>query len=116
MNTHARAAGLRRGHVRLPDAPPVECWLRPGERWNGFAIPYFDIDQLPNALSMLRKVLGTEHVLFDGRLITVTRPDDYPFEEDEPVEFERESTGLWCIGGWLWTWEDAEDGITAGGS
>lgn len=104
MNAHTHAAQLRRGLVCLADASPVECWLRDGERWNGFAIPYFDAEQLREVLAMLREELGCR-VRFEDGVVTVNEPEDSPFEQQEE-RVERGPTGLWCVGGWCWTWED----------
>lgn len=102
MNRTHEAASMRRGYVRLPDGTSVECWLR-DETWNGFAIPYFSLDDMPELLSMLRSKLGTEHVRFDGRVVSVG------FDEERAEEFARGHDGLWCVGGWQWAWLPACD-------
>jgi hypothetical protein len=36
---------LRRGRVGLWEGQRVDCWLDPGQRWNGWACPYLTFDQ-----------------------------------------------------------------------
>jgi len=86
-------ATARRAAVALEDAldAPVACYTRPGNRWNGWAMPYFTA----TGLELLREqgMLGVHDWFEDGERLRGYMPE-VP-DQDEGVDLRpREQRGL----------------------
>lgn len=80
--------------------------------WNGWVIPYFTPAVAARVVAdQQARVQGFDDefdLRWDGSEIVLTYPD----YGDGHRDFERiapDATGRYCIGGWLWTWEEVDD-------
>lgn len=82
--------------------------VRTDVRWNGWACPYFDLDQVRRIAAMVES--DETRIVVDGDEVTVLSDYGDGFEPElvEPVG------GLYAVGAWSWTWtelpDDAPDG------
>lgn len=87
----------------------------PGERWNGFAVPFFTLPVARRIAAWNHAAYGrgeeVEDIVFDTRrngflMIGIDGEDFVPGVE------RRTTAGVQClypIGGWAWTWSEAHD-------
>jgi hypothetical protein len=99
---------LHAGTVSLgEELGPYRVFL-PNQRWNGWGIPYFVKEEADRYLSDLRALGGMTIAEYD------VKRDLYRFQEigeDAPEEFERLPNGLFCLGGWKWTWHVEQEDL-----
>lgn len=99
---------LHAGTVSLgEELGPYRVFL-PNQRWNGWGIPYFGKEEADRYLSDLRALGGMTIAEYDEKR------DLYRFQEigeDAPEEFERLPNGLFCLGGWKWTWHVEQEDL-----
>ena len=68
----------------------------PRRTWNGWAVPYFTLD---TCLKILEDEQLQNAFIEDGQYFVVGEDE----EKYEPVD------GLYCLGGFVWTWELVKD-------
>lgn len=96
-----------------------DALIRTDTRWNGWAIPYFDLPTALRINAMLGRGDdgGTIFLDSDGRTVIVVEAYNSDREGDpagEEVYVERheplviDGTDRYCIGGYAWTWQEVE--------
>jgi hypothetical protein len=96
-----------------------DVWVREGERWNGWACPYFEH---PEANRLLMAQIAAGHAArYDGErdayifAYGIEDPDYQPNDPrwigEDPWVFagmDLEGHHVYPIGAWAWTWDFAE--------
>jgi len=95
-------------------APQFVGWHFPEERWNGFAVPWFDLEtvrEIAAATAELGEGYDVVEIRDDadapeGVSVWITaNPDDGHTYETETTT-TRDGQTLYAVGGWCWTWDD----------
>lgn len=102
------AQGLTKGKFSIDESPVFEGFASPA-RWNGWAMPLFEKDQM----LLVVQAFHTEDypMLFDEKTQTVScfmqGPDDEEPEiySKQVIEFEGKPLDVWALGSGSWTWE-----------
>lgn len=82
-----------------------------GKRWNGWATPYFEIDEAIKIMEEFNKDLPEEFIMYDEGIDAFTHKIDDEIEEwkgrnyltDEGIKH------LYGIGAYSWVWEDTTE-------
>ena len=97
--------------VSIDQDPTFWAWVLKDQRWNGFAIPFFELTQAQAVTRMTFENDLTEDEAWvfmpDGRLFQVyPEHAGAPPEEVKPIEVPGIEGKLYPIGAWNWTWMD----------
>ncbi|MFE5795802.1 hypothetical protein ACFQ8C_24955 [Streptomyces sp. NPDC056503] len=125
--------GSVRTRVTITGTENYEAVVDPSDRWNGFVSPYFTLDTVrqlsADTLAMAEAggydYADTVHVIdggseADGTPRAIVLHISWTFLADEgPAQVAsiispREEDGLYCIGGWEWTWSISTWGCACG--
>ena len=97
------------------NAPEFDGWHNPEERWNGFAVPYFELDTVREIASACNAMRADDPDAYDVvEIRDYTEPDKgvsvWVHTDDDAYEVETRTLAdgqtVYSVGGWAWTWDD----------
>jgi hypothetical protein len=88
----------------------IPCVMDVRNRWNGFAIPYFDRAAVDLIIHDVMQFADENTAAWDGDVVVLTdnvgTPDEW-VERVEPTVID--GVQRWCIGGGSWVWFDFDE-------
>jgi len=90
----------------------VRCWMVPGQDWNGYALPYFDHQQLTALLEALNDRGLAAGEVDDRGLVVLHGPAITGMYEVAPMvglPEGRDAERVWPVGGGRWPWRERAD-------
>lgn len=105
------------GQVCIDDFGPFRAKIVLGDRWNGFAIPFFTLDVVREMAALTDRLNaryahtnGGEPIyspitVNDDGSVTVWDPHNDPDKEELDV-YTPDDDGLYAIGAWCWCWDN----------
>lgn len=96
--------------VEIPGlVAPARCWMVPGQDWHGYAVPYFDHEQLVALLEGLGERGLAAGQLDDRGFVVLHGPAITGVYEVEPMTGlpeGREAERVWPVGAGRWPWRE----------
>lgn len=102
---------LKKGQVEISSVGLVasEAFILEGERWNGWALPFFTKEE---AIKVLEKVKTLRPFDFwykveGNKILILDTTQNSVWEEVEQTTHEGKT--LYGVGAWSWTWDECEE-------
>ena len=93
-------------NVRIDDMPAHRAYLDPEERWNGWACPWFEFDEVMKMNEWL-PTIQDERITYDAETDTFTVSDGYEITEEVSGK-DIDGMHLYPIGNGIWIWLEEE--------